>query len=85
MFCPVYQTQLVRSRSIRYRGKVNSTKAACQIVGDLLADSPNEKLCVVMLDSRTHGLYAPLWMLQSIPLSTLELDGTGVPPTHHAS
>ena len=52
MYCPIYSTQLVRQRSVRYSGKLNSTLAATQIVTEMLRDSPSEQLVAVLLDTK---------------------------------
>jgi DNA repair protein RadC len=65
MYCPIFTTQLVRQCSVRYSGKLNSTRAATQIVAKMLRDSPNEQLVAVLLDTKlavigahviTHGI-----------------------------
>lgn len=58
MYCPVYTTQLVRSSTIRFSGKANSSRAACDIVASMLADSPNEQLVVIMLDTKLNVIGA---------------------------
>lgn len=57
MKCPLYETQLVRSKSIDYKyGRCNSTAVACRIACELtrgiLENSPVEKFMIITLDTK---------------------------------
>ena len=53
-FCltPIYETKLVRFGSIKTRPQLNSSERAKEACVQYLADSPNERFVVVLLDTQ---------------------------------
>lgn len=57
MFCPVYETQLVRSKRVEYKAeRINSTDAAKRVILELtrpiLENSTTEKFLVISCDTK---------------------------------